>query len=412
MERRRAVSRHGVGEHLCPLRGFSDVTWRGVGVVGGWQVTASLCFYAIFAATAFVRESFGVSRTLVGVSLTATLAGYTAFLFLTGAAVDGYGERPVMVVGLAALAAGMVGVAFASSFPLLLLALAVVGGAYATAMPATNRAVLVVAPDGRRNLAMNVKQVGVTAGSGLGALLVTTAAGTRYGWRVGFGVAAVLAVCVAVVFALTYRGREGSGVLAPPDVRGLAGLDGYRPLVAAGFFFGAAVFSTTGYVVLHLTESVGAAAAFGGLVLASVQVTGSVGRLVGGSAADWLPGDDARSSARVLIAQALCAVVAFGGVVVASSPPTAGVAFAVLGLFILGFPGVYYACLTALVPDDQVGAATAGGQTALNLGGLATPPVFGYLADTLSYDAGWTLLAGCTFAAGVLLVGLARDEHA
>jgi predicted MFS family arabinose efflux permease len=397
---------------LCPLLARSNVTWRGVGVVSGWQVTASLCFYAIFAATAFVRESFGVSRTLVGVSLTATMAGYTAFLFLTGAAVDGYGERPVMVAGLAGLAAAMVGVALAPSYPLLLVALVLVGCAYATAMPATNRAVLVVAPDGRRNLAMNVKQVGVTAGSGLGALLVTTAAGTRYGWRVGFGVAAVLAACVALVFTLTYRGREGSGELAPPDVRGLTGLDGYRPLVAAGFFFGAAVFTTTGYVVLHLTESVGAAAAFAGLVLASVQVTGSVGRLVGGSVADWLPGDDARSSARVLVVQALCAVVAFGGIVAVATPLTAGVAFAVLGLFVLGFPGVYYACLTALVPDDQVGAATAGGQTALNLGGLSAPPVFGYLADTLSYDAGWTLLACCTFVAGALLVGLARDEHA
>jgi MFS family permease len=382
------------------------VTWRGVGVVSGWQVTASLCFYAIFAATAFVRESFGVSRALVGVSLTATLAGYTAFLFVTGATVDGYGERPVMLVGLLALGAAMLGVALAPSFPLLLGALLLVGAAYATAMPSTNRAVLVVAPEGRRNLAMNVKQVGVTVGSGLGALVVTAAASTRYGWRVGFGVAAVLALCVAVIFAFSYRGREGSGVLAAPDLRGLAGFDGYTPLVVAGFFLGAAVFTTTGYVVLHLTESVGATAAVAGLVLASVQVTGSLGRLVGGSVADRLPGGNARASAQVLVVQAALAVAAFGGVVVVDTPLGAGVAFAVLGLFILGFPGVYYACLTALVPDDQVGAATAGGQSALNLGGLLAPPLFGFLADTVSYDAGWTLLACCTLVAGLLLVGL------
>jgi predicted MFS family arabinose efflux permease len=388
------------------------MTWRGVGVVSGWQVTASLCFYAIFAATASVRGTFDVSRALVGLSLTATLLGYTLFLFVTGAAVDGYGERPVMIAGLGALGAGMVGVALAPSYPLLLVALLVVGGAYATAMPSTNRAVLVVAPEGRRNLAMNVKQVGVTVGSGLGAVIVTTAAGTQYGWRVGFVVAAVLAACVVTVFAVSYRGRDGSGSLSPPDLRGLAGLDGYPPIVAAGFFFGAAVFTTTGYVVLHLIESVGAAAAVAGAVLASIQVTGSVGRLVGGSVADHLPGSDVRAAARVLVAQALLATVAFGGVVAADTPILAAVAFAVLGLFILGFPGVYYACLTAVVPDDRVGAATAGGQTALNLGGLATPPVFGFLADTLSYDSGWTLLAGSTLVAGLLLVGLARDDHA
>jgi MFS family permease len=382
-----------------------------VGVVSGWQVAASLCFYAIFAATAAVRETFGVSRTLVGVALAAGMAGYTAMLFVTGSAVDGYGERPVMLAGLAALGVGMASVALAPSFSLLLGALFLVGAAYATAMPSTNRAVLVVAPEGRRNLAMNVKQVGVTVGSGLGAVVVTTAAGTRYGWRAGFAVAAVAAACVVVVFALTYDGRDGSGVLSTPDLRGLASFDGYPAIVASGFFFGAAVFTTTGYVVLHLTESVGAAAAVAGAVLASVQVTGSVGRLVGGSVADRLPGDDVRASARVLVAQALLASVAFGGVVAADAPLPAAVAFAVLGLFILGFPGVYYACLTAVVPDERVGAATAGGQTALNLGGLTAPPLFGFLADVLSYDAGWTLLAGSTLVAGLLLVGLVRDDH-
>jgi MFS family permease len=388
------------------------VTWRGVGVVSGWQTTASLCFYAIFAATASVRETFGVSRALVGVALAATMAGYTALLFVAGATVDGYGERPVMVVGLGALGVGMAGVTLAPSFVALLCVLLVVGGAYATAMPSTNRAVLVVAPPGHRNLAMNVKQVGVTVGSGLGAVLVTVAAGTRYGWRVGFAAAAVAAVGVAIGFAATYEGRDGSGVVAPPDVVGLAGLDGYPPLVAAGFFLGAAVFTTTGYVVLHLTESVGTAAAFGGAVLASVQVAGSAGRLVGGSVADRLPGGSVRASARVLVAQSLLAAVAFGGVVLADTPLVAAAAFVVLGLFVLGFPGVYYACLTGVVPDEQVGAATAGGQTALNLGGLAAPPVFGLLADALSYDAGWALLGACSLAAGLLLVGLARVEHA
>jgi MFS family permease len=388
------------------------VTWRGVGVVSGWQVTASLCFYAVFAATASIRGTFGVSRTLVGVALTTTLAGYTVFLFGAGAAVDGFGERPTMIAGLVGLGIGMVGVALAPSYALLLVALVVVGGSYATAMPATNRAVLVVAPEGRRNLAINVKQVGVTAGSGLGAVLVTAAAGTRFGWQVGFAVAAALAACVAAVFAATYHGRDGSGVLAPPDVRGLAGFDGYAPLVGAGFFLGAAVFTTTGYVVLHLTESIGTAAAFAGAVLATLQVTGSAGRLVGGSVADRLPGSNVQASARVLVAQSLLACVAFGGVVAADTSLGGAVAFGVLGLFVLGFPGVYYACLTALVPDERVGAATAGGQTALNLGGLAAPPVFGYLADTVSYDAGWTVLAGATLAAGLLLVGLARDDDA
>ena len=384
-------------------------SWRGVGLVSGWQMTASLCFYAVFAATAFVRETFGVSRTLTGVAVTAVMLGYTLFLFGAGAAVDGYGERPVMIAGLLGLAVGMAAVAFvpATSFALLLVALVAVGATYATAMPSTNRAVLAVAPAGRRNLAMNVKQVGVTAGSGLSAVLVTLAAATRFGWQAGFLAAAGLAAVVAAAFAAGYRGRTGSGTLSTPDVRGLLTRSSYRTLVVAGFFLGAAVFTTTAYVVLDLTDSVGVSVGLAGATLALVQVTGSVGRLGGGALADRLPGPSERSNARVLLGQAVCAAGFFVAVAVAETTVAAVAAFAGLGLFILGFPGIFYACMTAIVPEDDVGAATAGGQTALNLGGLLAPPMFGLLADTFSYGVGWGALAACALVAAGLVAPLA-----
>lgn len=386
-------------------------SWRGVGLVSVWQTTASLCFYAIFAATAAVRETFTVSRTLVGVAVTAVMVGYTAFLFLTGAAVDSYGERPVMVGGLFALGAGTVGIGIAPTYLLLLLALVAVGGVYATAMPATNRAVLAVAPTGRRNLAMNVKQVGVTAGSGLSALVVTAAATTAFGWRAGFLTIGVVSVAVGLAFAWGYPGGDGGGgSLSLPSMGPLWSMSDYRALVVAGFFLGAAVFTTTGYVVLHLTESVGTPATVAGLTLALVQITGSVSRIVSGAVADRLPGPAELATARVLLVQAVCAAAAFVAVTVAADPLPAVVAFAVLGLFILGFPGIYYGVMTALVPEEQVGAATAGGQTALNAGGLLAPPAFGYLADTVTYDAGWLALAGCSVVAAVVVGSIAFGD--
>lgn len=378
-------------------------SWRGVGLVSGWQVTASLCFYAIFAATAFVRETFGVSRAVTGLAVTAVLLGYTLLLFGTGAAVDAFGERPVMLGGLLGLGVGMVGVWAAPTFPLLLGALVVVGLAYATAMPATNRAILAAAPAGRRNLAMNVKQVGVTAGSGLSALLITGVAAAGVDWTGGFLVAAGLALAVGIAFATGYEGTAGTGSLSVPDVRGLLGDPSYRGLVLAGFFLGAAVFTTTGYVVLHLTESVGVAAGFAGVVLASVQVTGSLGRLVGGELSDRLTGPPSRGPALVLAAQSALAALSFLGVVVADTPLAAAAAFALLGAFMLGFPGVFYATMTAVVADEEVGAATAGGQTALNAGGLLAPPLFGLVADGWGYDAGWLFAAGLAGVAALVV---------
>jgi predicted MFS family arabinose efflux permease len=175
-------------------------------------------------------------------------------------------------------------------------------------------------------------------------------------------------------------------------------------------FFGVAVYTTTGYVVPHLTESVGATAGVAGLVLAGVQVTGSLGRLGGGTVADRLPGTDVRANAVVLVVQAGGAAACYVAVARVGSPLAAAAVFAALGAFILGFPGVFYGCMTALVPDERISEATAAGQAVMNLGGLLSPPAFGYLADTLSYDAGWLALAGATLVAGLLAAWLARTN--
>src|SRR6056297_1099671 len=93
---------------------------RTVALVTGWQVVASTCFYALFAATAVIRDAFGLSRFLVGVMVTAATLGYTVALFPVGAAVDGAGEKPVLVGGLLALALGVAAVGLTGSYyPLL-----------------------------------------------------------------------------------------------------------------------------------------------------------------------------------------------------------------------------------------------------------------------------------------------------
>jgi predicted MFS family arabinose efflux permease len=249
---------------------------------------------------------------------------------------------------------------------------------------------------------MSIKQVGVTVGSGLGALLVTWTAATRFGWRAGFFAVAAAALAVALAFGYWYRGDGGSGSMGLPDVRGLLSRPDYRLLVAAGFFYGAAIFTTTAYVVLYLTESVGAAAGVAGSVLALVQLTGSGGRIGGGALVDRLPLDDARASAFVLAGQSAVGVACIVAVTVADTELAAAVGFAALGLFVFGVPATYYACMTALVPSDRVGEATAGGQLTINAGGLLAPPAFGYLVDTAGYTAGWLALAGGVAVAALL----------
>jgi len=382
---------------------------RQLGLLTGWQTIASTCFYALFAGTALLSDAIGLSRFQVGLVVTAGTLGYTVALFPVGAVVDGAGEKPVLVGGLLALALGVVAVGLAGSYYPLLAAACVLGAAYATAMPATNRAIVTTIPAAIRGRAMGIKQVGVTGGSGVAAVLVVSFAPSVGAWNLGFLLVGGLAVAVALLFALGYSGTPG-GEWQLPDVRALGRNTAYVSLAGAGFFLGAALFTTVGYATLYLTDAVEVSVAVAGAGFAAMQVSGSGGRVVAGWVADRRTEPEARANALVLLGQATLGVLLLAVLAIPGLPkPVAMAALAGVGATVLGFTGLYYACMTALVPTDEVGAATAGGQTALNGGALLAPPAFGFLADAISFRASWALLAGvATVGVALLAVTIRR----
>lgn len=384
-------------------------TRRVVSLVLLWQVAASVCYYAVFAATPFFRDGFGLSGVAVGLVVTALTLGYAAFLLPIGALTDRFGERPTLAVGLVGLSVGAVLVTTARSYATLLIATFVLGSLYGTAMPGTNKAIFDNVPTDRQNLAVGVKQVGVTAGSGISAVLVTGVAGVLF-WEAGFYVAAGFGLLVAGLFAFGYRGSGGGGEAEYPDFRALSRNASYRALVVAGFFLGAGLFTTTGYVIIYVDEVVGATVAFGGLVLAALQVSGSVGRLVTGWLSDALSGDPRERIGSILLVQTVAGSVLFVAVAFVDGRWLSAAAFVALGFFVLGFTGVYYSCMATLVAAEEMGGATGGGQLALVGGALVAPPAFGYLADTAGYRASWLMLAAFGAVAAVFVARVIRTE--
>ncbi|MFB6134203.1 MAG: MFS transporter [Halanaeroarchaeum sp.] len=380
-------------------------SWGGVVAVAVWQITASSTYYGVFAATAAVSTAFGVSRTQIGILLATLTLGYTLMLFPAGAVVDAYGDRPSMVAGLSLLGVGSVIISFAPTYAVLLLAVFLLGSAYATAMPSTNRAIASRAPRGRYNLAIGIKQVGVTGGSAIASIAVTNASRVGGTWRSAFFAVGVVAAVVAVVFALRYGGTTDRSEVSFPDLRRLRSNSTYVMLAASGFFIGAAVFTTTGYFVPYLNEA-GTSVEIAGIALATMQVSGSMGRVAVGELADRIPGAGGLGAMRVMMIQLTTAAALF--LALPLSWVSVDVAFvAVLGVSILGVTGLYHGTLVRLVDRDETGAATAGGQTTINLGGLLTPPAFGLLADAFGYSIGWWLIGAGT-ALSVVVVFLAR----
>lgn len=382
--------------------------WRTVSLVFAWQMAASICYYAIFAATPFFRDAFGLSRFEVGVIVTVLSLGYATFLLPIGAATDRYGEKRTLTVGLLGLSATIILVIVAPTYLLLLVAVFLLGSLYGTAMPGTNKAIFDSIARGRQNFAMGLKQVGVTAGSGISSLLVTGLAGVLF-WQSGFLVAAGFSLLVAGLFYTFYVDTGGHGSGGFPDFNVLFSNRPYVFLVAAGFFLGGALFTTTGYTVLYVEESIGASVLFGGIVLALVQLFGSFGRILTGWLSDVLPGDPQTRISSILIIQTIGGAALFVVVAWTSTPVGAAIGFSLLGFFILGYTGVYYSVMATVVPAGEIGSATAGGQVALTSGSLVAPLAFGYLADTVGYRASWLLLAAATGFAALLLAGVLRN---
>lgn len=369
--------------------------------MAAWQVVASASYYGLFAATASIRSEYALSSFQIGLLLATLTLGYTLFLFPAGAFVDGYGDKPVMVVGLAGLGIGGIGVSMAGSIESLFVAVFLLGGMYAAAMPATNRAIAARSPRGRYNLAINVKQVGVTGGSALAALLLTNIQTIGGSWQLAYRLIGVTAIVIASLALLRYESIGGSGTLEFPDLGRLRGNRPYLLLAISGLFVGSAIFSTTGYLVPYFEES-GSGLQLAGIALATMQVAGSTGRIGAGGLADRISEGGSGGSFRVMMGQLS---VALAMLAVLPLVPIWGrfPVVIVLGLGLLGLTGLFHGTLVALVPKEHAGAATAGGQTLINVGGLVVPPMFGLLADGFGYAYSWWLLASLS-GVGVLFL--------
>lgn len=381
-----------------------DVSYRRlVGLVTGWHVAASICFYAVSAATPFFRDEFGLTGLQIGLIITTLMIGYGVLLLPIGVLTDVLGERITLAVGLLGLAVGSILVALAPTYGILLVAVFLLGSMYGTATPGTNKAIFDNIDEAHQHRAIGIKQVGPTIGSAIGAVLVTGLAGVLF-WEAGFLVAALIGGVVVAVFYLGYT-TVSSGSARGPAFRGLLSNWPFLVLLAAGVFIGGGFYTTIGYTVLFVEEGIGAPVIIAGAILALLQITGSAGRITVGWLADVLPGTPPVRVGGLYTAQVLVGALLFLVLAATTTTLAATLAFALLGFFALGSAGLYFSYLSTVVPHESLGSASAGGQLAAIGGGLFAPPTFGYLVDTMGYGAAWLFLGGLSLI-GALLAGV------
>jgi sugar phosphate permease len=368
--------------------------WAVLGAGTVAQAAFSTVSFAIAVLAPALREEYRLSLTEIGVVLAAEWVGLTFALLPWGFAVDRFGERWTLSLGLGLCAAFLAGAAYAPSFGWLVALLGLAGIAGGSVQSGSGRAVMRWFAARERGLALGVRQTAVPVGGAVAALVLPLLGTPRAGLLFVAGFVLAGAVLGAAVL------RPGSGEhLDATDVE--LTLGDRRLWVAcwgSGLYLVAQV-AMMGFVVLFLHDEHGFSTGEAAAVFAAGQVLAAALRIAVGR---W--SDVVRSRVRPLRLIGVVIAVALG--LVAALAGTDGwilvpVLAAATGLS-MAWNGLSYT-IAAELGGRRSGAAIGFQQTVLSAIGVAAP--VGFAATVSATSWAWAFALSALFPlAGVWLL--------
>jgi MFS family permease len=354
---------------------------RAWGVVAAAFASMFVAFGIAYSYGAFLdemREDFGVGRAAGAAFFSLTSLLYFGLGGLSGAAGDRFGQRRVLLVGAAALGAGLVVTARAGSLGVALAAYGVGVGIGVACAYVPMVALVGAWFERRRTLALGV----AVAGIGLGTLTIppaTAALIEAVGWRDSYLVLAAAGTLALVVCALGAARAPVADGAASASLRDVLRDVQYRRLYLATALLGIPLFVPFVYLPSYAEERgvdpVLAAGLVGAIGTASV-----VGRLALGALAVPL------GLLRVFCGCFLAVALSFALWWVAGGSYALLLAFAaVLGV---GYGG-YVALAPAVVAErfgvERLGALLGVLYTSAGVGSAVGPPAAGAVIDAAGY---------------------------
>jgi MFS family permease len=366
-------------------------------------------------------EGFTLSRLQVAFIVPAVYLGGLFFSLPGGRLADRLGVRTSFLGGLALGAAGLLAGAWAPGFHTFLLALFIAGIGWSVVNPALGRAIIDLFPVRERGIAMGIKQMGLTAGGFLAALVLPSVA-AALGWR------AAIVTCGAVVAApvvLTWRtlAPVGSGAAASPAAGGStpgaatawAWLS--RPALVVffttGLLLGMVQAAVLSYLPLYAVQALGFHAVGAGMLMACSQAGGAVSRLALGAASDrWLT---RQRSVWLALTGAVGAVIfTVYAVWLVTVPWLAGVLAFASGIGAYGWVGIFFVVSAEVGGRRAAGLLSGVAFASIVVGLLVGPTLFGLLlVRSDSYAVPWAVFAGLAVlvTAATVVTGPAIDRE-
>lgn len=358
-----------------------------------------------------IGEDLHLSMSQIGMFPAALFLGQSLVSIPAGILTDRLGSKKMIFMIVFTLSGSFIFMSFSTSFIIILLLMVIAGFAYGSSHPTTNRGIIYWFDVKSRGTAMGIKQMGVTAGSALAALLLLPLA-KSFSWQITFFVAALILLVVGFCIYILYKEPEQemeeksqANSTTKNSFYELFLLLKHKSLMLITFsamlLSGSQMILNT-FIILFAYERLGISIILAGVLLGIAEIGGSVGRVAWGMISDRL-----FHGQRVIVLLLVSVLVAIDSIVVVLLPHGVSFYFVAFIIFTFGFStsgfnGVWMNATTEIVSRENSGAATGVSITFGSWGVILFPPIFGYIVDTTaSYTIAWlfvtTLMIGSIF---------------
>ncbi|MES4888652.1 MFS transporter [Streptomyces sp. NPDC096012] len=359
----------------------------GIGIIA--QAAFSAAFQGIPMASAVLQSDYHYSTGQLGLVLAALTCGAAVTEIVWGVLTDRFGERAVLVTGLAGTTVSL-GAATAFLVPTtgytppswLLSAVLLLAGALGGCVnSASGRAVLGWFPPGNHGFAISLRVAAVPLGGAIGALALPALA-MSVGFRGVFGFLTVFALAATVAIVCWLDEPP-----LPPAGHRDAGVSPLRRwkiwrISLSAFLLDFPQFTVLSFaaIYLHTEHHIGITAIAG--LLFAVQALGAVSRVWSGR---WTDNRGGRHRRSIVIVYSWVIAACFVGLALCRSGPSwiAAALMVVAGLLSCGWHGVHYAEIAIMAGKERSGTALGLENTMVFAGAFLTPLIIpGILSAT------------------------------
>ena len=384
-------------------KSYSKYTpWKMLGWLFIIQLLIAFVARSLAPLGLIIGEDLLLTKTQIGMIPAALFLGQSLISIPAGLLTDKIGSRKMIFFVTLILGGSFLVMSITPSFILLLFLITIAGFAYGASHPTTNRGVIYWFSVQTRGTAMGLKQMGVTLGSALAALILLPIA-SNFSWQSATFSASISLLIVGLLIYIVYdepKNRVQDKTKLPLkkiNYKSILLMFKHKALILITFsamlLSGSQMILNT-FIILFAHEKIGISLILSGVLLGIAELGGSLGRVCWGIISDRL-----FKGKRVIVLLLISFLVATVSIIIALLPY--GVPFHIMVIIVFifgfgtsGFNGVWMNVTTEIVPPSFSGVATGFSITFGSWGVIFLPPLFGIIVDqTGTYVVGWLFVA-------------------